>query len=107
MDLRPVFRRIDPFFCNFHTGNDNMLGADFHLRKKCLEWADQNTCGALLKFFMKTAMHGTSCVLSAIFVQENCQSFTSILLSEAIAQWVGHWTVEHKVLSCESQESTD
>ena len=33
--------------------------------------ADQNTGGALLGFSVRTAMHGTSCVSSAITVWNN------------------------------------
>ena len=39
-----------------------------HIRRTRM---DQNTGGALLEFSMRTAMHGTSCVSSAIFVRNN------------------------------------
>ena len=38
--------------------------------------ADQNTGGAFLEFSMRTAMHGTSHVLSAISVCHNQKRFT-------------------------------
>ena len=48
--------------------------------------ANQNTCGALLEYPMRTALHGTARVSSAISVCDNYQSFTAILSLEAIAR---------------------
>ena len=50
--------------------------------------ADQDTGGAVLKFSMKTATHGTPRISSGTTVCDNYQGFTSIVSSVAVAQWV-------------------
>ena len=68
--------------------------------------ADQNTGGKLLEFSMKTALHGTSRVSSAISVCIIYQRFTKALLLGAVARLVSRWTIDIQVyitLSCRKQ----
>ena len=53
--------------------------------------------GSRVGIFSEDAMHGTSCVSSAISVCHNYQSFTTILSSAAVADRC--WTLDHRVLS--------
>ena len=50
---------------------------------------------------MRTAVHGASRVSSAISVCSIYQSFTTVLLSKAVARLVRRWTIYHSVLSGE------
>ena len=59
--------------------------------------ADQNTSGALLEFSMRTAIHETSCVSSAIFVWNN-NKISPCSLNSVVAQWVRRWTTDHRVM---------
>ena len=57
--------------------------------------ADQNTGGALLEFFIRTAVHGTSRVSSAISVSHNYQNFDTCSSSP-----MGN-VLDHRVISGE------
>ena len=73
-----------PLGCDFVTSL-NIFGNTFKMEKRLrfltiditlkgmfgLGRADQNMGGALLEFSTRTAMHGTSCVSSAIYVWNN------------------------------------
>ena len=60
--------------------------------------ADQNTGGALLEFSMRTAMHGTSCVSSAISVRNNLQKFHPVPSTAVVVQCVRCWTTYHRMV---------
>ena len=76
---------------------------DKQIRPK-LHWfrADHNTGGAFSESSVKTAMHGTSCVFSAISVCNVYQSLTTLFQSEPVARLVRRWTIDHRTLSGES-----
>ena len=50
-------------------------------------------------------MHRTSHVSSAISVGDNYHNFTTVLIHAAIARWIRHWTVDHRVVLGESSKS--
>ena len=67
--------------------------------------SDQNTGGALFEFFMRTAMHGTSCVSSAISICHNKISPHS--LTGGVAQSVRRWTRDHRVMQSVGSSPTE
>ena len=58
--------------------------------------------GTLLEFSVRAGMYGTSCVSSVLSVCDNYQSFTTIVLSAAVARCIRRWTMDHRVISGES-----
>ena len=64
--------------------NSNAVISFFYEFEVNMTRADQNTGGALLKFSMKSAMHGTSRVSSAISVDK----ISPCSLTNGIVQWI-------------------
>ena len=63
--------------------------------------AGQNTGGVLLEFPMRTAIHGTSRVSSAISVCDSKQNFKISFSTVAVAQWARRWSTGHRVVQAE------
>ena len=75
--------------------------------EQTLHWGDQYIQSGskhvrrTLEFPMRTAMHGTSRVSSAISVCDNQQNFITSFSTVAVAQWVRRWSSGHRVVQAD------